>query len=152
MLPESDAFAMLVGRTGDPADPDQRLELQFRRFEHRVFNGFSLPRVGDVHFAVLGLDDGGVRILAWCALEGEDGFPSFAIIGNGNVEHVAVGWEDDASCGVVVYDELATVLERDGVGAADARVGDLNKNLIGANNRYGHFTDSVSLWLTSIAN
>ena len=117
MMPESESFAMLVGRTGDPADSDQRLGLQFRRFEHRVFNGFSLPRVGDVHFAVLGLDDGGVRILAWCALEGEDGFPSFAIIGNGDVEHVAVGWEDNPSCGVVVNDELAAVLKRDGVGA-----------------------------------
>ena len=117
MMPESDAFAMLVGRTGDPAVPDQRLGLQFRRFEHRVFNGFSLPGVGDMHFADPGLDDCGVRILAWCALEGENGFPVFAIRGNGHIEHVAVGWEDNPSCGVVVNDELAAVLKRDGIGA-----------------------------------
>ena len=78
MMPESESFAMLVGRTGDPADPDQRLGLQFRRIEHHVFNRFSLPGVGDMHFTVLGLDDCGVRILAWCALEGEDGLPTFA--------------------------------------------------------------------------
>jgi hypothetical protein len=51
-----------------------------------------------------------------------------------------------------IDETMIFVAERDGVGAADARVGDLNKNLIGANNRYGHFTDSVSLWLTSITN
>ena len=91
--------------------------LQFRRIEHGVFHSFPLPSVSDVDFAVAGLDDGGVGIFARCALEDEDRFPRFAIRGDGDVEHVAAGWENDAARGVVIHDELATVLEGDGVGA-----------------------------------
>ena len=84
-----------------------------------VFYGFAFVGVGDVDFAVFGLDDGGVGEAGFVFLsfEGEDGGPVVAVFGYGDVEHGAVVGEGGAFGGVVVDEELAAVFEGDGVGA-----------------------------------
>ncbi len=108
---------------------------QLRWIDDGVFDAFAVVGVDDVEEAVFGLDDGGVGVLAEVAaavgvfgvgagfvFEGEDGFPFFAVLGDGEVEDAA-GFENgavlllDGSFGVIVDDELAAVVEGKRVGA-----------------------------------
>ena len=64
-----------------------------------------------MHAAVGGLDDGGIAVFAGCGLEIEDVLPFGAVTGNRDAQRRA------ALGRVVVNEQMATVGERDGIGA-----------------------------------
>ena len=45
--------------------------------------------IGDMHLAVLGLDDGRIGIFTFGAFQSKHWLPIITVIGNGHVEHIA---------------------------------------------------------------
>jgi len=74
-----------------------------------VFDPLAFPGVGDVHLAVGCLDDGRVGVFARIGFELGEGFPVFAVLGDGDVDG------GTAPGGVIVYEEMSSILECDSV-------------------------------------
>lgn len=79
--------------------------------ENNVLDVGAVPGVGDMYQIFGGLDYGGVGVFAWIGFQREGSLPVFAVLGYGDIERRSGG------CGVIVYEQLAAIVERDGIRA-----------------------------------
>ena len=77
-----------------------------------MFNPLPVPSVSDMDEAIAGLDDGWIGKLSALRFESDRRVPDFAILRHGEVERAT------AFGRVIVNEQGATILERDGVDAA----------------------------------
>ncbi len=106
-----------MSRSTGPLRRRDRAEPQLSGVEHDVLDAASLPRVGDVHLAVGGLDHRGVGVLALGPFENEGSRLADTVPADRDVQHLATAGERSAAYCVVVDEKLAAIREGDRVGA-----------------------------------
>ena len=100
-----------VGRRIRPSRTFHRPSDELGRVDDHMLGEFALPGIGHVHEAVGRLDDGRITELGLgLVLQDQRGFPDYPVPAHGEVERAAT------LGGMVIDQEMTSVLERHGVG------------------------------------